>query len=222
MAPIPLRPVVWEEPDSPLETVVMTLPGTVYLAAINHIARDHQVDFSVDLGSLIARKPYGLWMAYVDEGPWVGIDYKPGARLKAEDYGFVKAHVAIKPVEGLQWDEFQLNLPEVIVPDRQTLFFFMATVPVLVRAVEGREVPWPVSSQPHIRIDEHTDGTLLIRNDYNEAVLGVSPDWLEEGAELASRDGKLAWPTISIRPGTWRLTRDGRLLYENRTPEPPM
>ena len=38
MAPVPLRPVPWETPGSPLETSVMTLPGSVYLGAYNHVA----------------------------------------------------------------------------------------------------------------------------------------------------------------------------------------
>ena len=57
MAPVPLRPVAWETRGSPLETSVMTLPGTVYLGAYNHVANDYTGDLSVDLTPVIADQP---------------------------------------------------------------------------------------------------------------------------------------------------------------------
>ena len=34
-------------------------------------------------------------------------------------------------------------------------------------------------------------------------------------AQLAGRDETTSWPTVTVPPGTWRLTRDDRLLYES-------
>jgi len=102
------------------------------------------------------------------------------------------------------------------------VYFFLATVPAVIRSVEGRDVLWPVSSQPHIRITNNTDGTLLVRSDYNEVVLAVSPDWLNEDAGIQVKDEKIGWPTITVRPGTWRLKPDGRLLYHSRPPASPL
>ena len=52
-------------------------------------------------------------------------------------------------------------------------------------------------------------------------MLAVLPDWLDEDARTETRDEKTGWPTVTVRPGTWRLMRDGRLLYESRSAESP-
>ena len=101
--------------------------------------------------------------------------------------------------------------PRVEIPGQSTVFFHLSLVPAVVRSVEGRDVIWPLSSQPHLRIDLHDDGTLLIRGEYDEVVLAVSPEWLGEGARIETRDEKPGWPTVRVRPGTWRLQPDGRL-----------
>lgn len=237
MAPVPLRPVAWEESGSPLETTVMTLPGTVYLAAINHSMEDHTADLSVDLESVIGQRPYALWRADVTRGPWVGIECGLGYsalcwwRKVMRDQGIEvepsdnppdpyrwkdeKAEVEFAPVTDAQWNGLHLDLPAVKIPNIQSAYFFLSTVPAVVRSVEEREIPWPVSSQPHIHIENHPDGTLLIKNDYAVAVLALAPDWLAEDAAMGSVDHKTGWPTRSVLQGTWRLTPDGRLLYEN-------
>ena len=238
MAPVPLRPVAWEVPGSPLETTVMTLPGTVYLAAINHLAENHTADLSVDLGPVIGQRPYALWRADVTKGPWVGTDCPPGWspstlwRKTMKDQGIEVDRVAVTPKEydwkdepaevtfgpaaNAQWDGLHLTLANVEIPEIQSTYFFLSTVPVVVRSVEGKDVPWPVGSQPHLRIKHHPDGTLLIDNEYADAVLAVDPDWLAADANMAAADAKTGWPTIAIRPGTWRLKPDGRLIYESR------
>lgn len=222
MVPVPLRPVVWEEPDSPLETVVMTLPGTVYLAAMLHSTKDHTADLSVDLGPVMDHEPWGFWKASVTEGPWVGLPHENGfqpaksyEKPYTDAYKDVEAEVTVEVVEDASWEGLRLSLPAVNIPPQDSVFFFLSTVPVVVRSVEGMEVPWPLSSQPHIRIAPHLDGTLLVQSDYIEAVLAVSPDWVEEDAGFESPDAMLGWPTITVRPGTWRLTTDGRLLYHS-------
>jgi len=229
MAPVPLRPVVWEEPDSPLETVVMTLPGTIYLAAICHSMNDHTADLSVDLEPIMDRKPYALWKAVVTEGPWVGLvrdgpGRQPKGAYKApyEDaYKDVRAEVSIEPAEDAHWDGFRLTLPRVRIPRQDSVFFFLATVPAVVRSVDGLDLPWPVGSQPHLQINHHPDGTLLVRSDYNEAVLAVSPEWLAKDANVEGQDKQTGWPVVRVRPGTSRLTPDGRLLYESRAWDTP-
>lgn len=75
---------------------------------------------------------------------------------------------------------------------------------------------WPVSSQPHLRMEWNTDGTLLIRNDYNEAVISVSPDWLSSDFESQRKDEKTGWLSFTVNHGTWRLTRQRRILYDSR------
>jgi hypothetical protein len=229
MAPVPLRPVAWENPDSPLETVTMTLPGTVYLAAYNHILQDHTADLSVDLGPVLDRKPYAMWKVDITKGPWVGVVSEQGIEPheRNEDgslnigYKFEKAETEFISYDNAVWDDLRLKLPGVKIPKRQSVYFFMATVPAVVRSVEGKDVLWPVSSQPHFKVEEHPDGTLLIRSGYDEVVLAVSPDWLSDDAGLETRDEELGWPTVSVLPGTWRLKPDGRLLYENRPAGPP-
>jgi hypothetical protein len=222
MAPVPLRPVVWEEPDSPLETVVMTLPGTVYLAAMLHSTNDYTADLSVDLKPIVERKPYGLWKASMTEGPWVGLAHgngrqPPGASQEpyTDVYKDIPAEVTVGPVESARWDGLQLSLPGVNILPQDSVFFFLATVPAVVRSVEGMDVIWPLGSQPHIKIRHHPDGTLLVQSDYTEAVLAVSPEWMAEDAVFETPDEMLGWPTITVRPGTWRLTPDGRLLYHS-------
>ena len=228
MAPVPLRPVAWETPDSPLETSVMTLPGTVYLGAYNHITKDHTADLSVDLTPVIGRKPYALWRADVTKGPWAGVvseqGHDPNKKAGPDSYDigykYEAADVTFKPYDNVAWDGLGLKLPGVEIPKRQTVFFFLSTVPVVVRTVEGKDVLWPVSSQPHIHIKRHPDDTLLIENDYTEVVLAVHPDWLAKDAMVGALDEKTGWPTITVRPGTWRLKSDGRLLYESRRDAP--
>ena len=237
MAPVPLRPVAWEEPGSPLETTVMTLPGTVYLAAINHIDEDYTADLSVDLGPLMGQRPYALWRADVIQGPWVGINCPPGWRPstwwrktmkdqgievepgaetpKEYDWKDEPAEVTYGPAANARWDGLRLTLADVEIPRMQSTYFFLSTVPVVVRSVEGKDVPWPVSSQPHIHIKSHPDGTLLVDNEYTGVVLAVHPDWLAKDAKVGAPDAKTGWPTIAVRPGTWRLKPDGRLLYES-------
>ena len=223
MAPVPLRPVVWEQPNSPLETTVMTLPGTVYLAAISHSAEEHTADLSVDLNRVVDRKPYAIWKAAVTEGPWVGLERESGRQPEAAHnppytnaYKDVKAEVTFGPAQNAQWNGLHLTLPDVSIPKLDSVFFFMSTVPAVVRSVEGRDVLWPLSSQPHIQIKHHPDGTLLIASDYNKVVLAVHPDWLTKDAMVGALDERTGWPTITVLPGTWRLKSDGRLLYENR------
>jgi len=223
MAPVPLRPVPWETPASPLETSVMTLPGTVYLGAYNHVTSDHTADLSVDLRSILDRKPYAIWRVDVTKGPWVGLVTPQGTEphIRRDDrsaevgYKFEEVETEFTPYRSAVWDDLQVILPEVAIAKRQSVYFFLATVPAVVRSVEGREVLWPVGSQPHIKIAHHPDGTLLIRNDYIEAVLGVSPDWLQDEEGFGARDKKTGWPTVTVGPGTWRLTRDGRLIYHS-------
>ena len=242
MAPVPLRPVAWEVPDSPLETTVMTLPGTVYMAAFNHKAEEHTADLSVDLGAVIGQRPYAVWRADVTKGPWVGINCPPGWRPSTwwrktmKDKGIEvepgaetpkefawkdePAEVSFEPAANAQWDGLHLSLANVEISKIQSAYFFLSTVPVVVRSVEGKDVPWPVSSQPHIRIKHHPDGTLLIANDYTEVVLAVHPDWLAKDAKVGAMDEKTGWPTITVRPGTWRLKSDGRLIYDSRRDAP--
>jgi len=222
MAPVPLRPVVWEEPDSPLETVVMTLPGTVYLAAILHSTNGHTANLSVDLNPIMDHEPFGMWKASVTEGPWVGLPHGNGLQPAGASqepytdvYKDVAAEVTVEPVLDAHWDGLRLSLPDVNIPPHDSVFFFLATQPAVVRSVEGMELPWPLGSQPHIRISPHGDGTLLVQSDYIEAVLAVSPDWIEDDTGFGAPDGMLGWPTITVRPGTWRLTTDGRLLYHS-------
>ena len=228
MAPVPLRPVAWETPGSPLETSVMTLPGTVYLAAYNHVTRDHTADLSVDLGPVIAQKPRAIWRVDLTRGPWVGVVSEEGfdPNTKNEDgtyqihYKYEEAETAFMPYDDAGWEGLRLTLPEVEIARRQSVYFFLATVPAVVRSVEGREVLWPVGSQPHIRITDHPDGTLLVRSDYNRAVLAVAPDWLNDNAGSQTRDAKTGWPTVTVMPGTWRLKPDGRLLYHSLVADP--
>jgi hypothetical protein len=223
MAPVPLRPVPWETTGSPLETSVMTLPGTVYLGAYNHVTNDHAADLSVDLQPIIDRKPYAIWRVEVTKGPWVGLVTPQGTEphIRNEDgsnevgYKFEAAETAFSPYGKAIWDDLRLTLPDVAISKRESVYFFLATVPAVVRSVEGRDVLWPVGSQPHIKIAHHPDGTLLVQNDYNEVGLAVSPEWLDDDAEIEARDEKTGWPTIKVRPGTWRLTPDGRLLYHS-------
>ena len=106
-----MRPVAWEEPDSPLETVVMTLPGTVYLAAMLHSTNDYTADLSVDLEPVMDRKPYGLWKASITEGPWVGLPHgnglQPPRAFKepyTDVYKDVPAEVTVEPVKNATWD----------------------------------------------------------------------------------------------------------------------
>ena len=51
--------------------------------------------------------------------------------------------------------------------------------------------------------------------------MAVDPDWLTKDAAAGVPDEKTGWPTIVVRPGTWRLKADGRLLYESRRDEVP-
>lgn len=223
MAPVPLRPVAWETPGSPLETSVMTLPGTVYLGAYNHIVEDHTADLSVDLTPVIGRRPYAVWRADVTQGPWAGLVSPEGVEPHKQDgpnryyvgYKFEVADVTFQPYEGVEWNGLQLLLPKVTIPKRQSTYFFLSTVPALVRYVEGKDILWPVSSQPHIHIKHHSDGTLLVTSDYTEVVLAMDPTWLAKDAVVGRVDAKTGWPTITVRPGTWRLRTDGRLLYES-------
>lgn len=228
MVPVPLRPVAWETPDSPLETAVMTLPGTIYLGAYNHATMDHATDLSVDLASAIDEKPYMVWRTDVTKGPWVGTNSEPGVEphkyfrnlepnLGQVGYKYERAEVSYAPARNAEWDGLRLKLRNVKIPKRSTAFFFLSRVPAVVRSVEGRDVMWPVSSQPHIRIEFSPDGTLLIRNDYTEVVLAVSPDWLTDNFEGTTKDEMTGWPSITVASGTWRLTNDGRLIYDSRT-----
>lgn len=229
MAPVPLRPVAWETPGSPLETSVMTLPGTVYLGAYNHVMEDHTADLSADLAPVIANKPYAVWRADVTKGPWAGLTTEQGCEPHIRDvpdgchvgYKYEKAEVAFAPYKGFVWDGRHLTLPTVKIPGRQTSFFFLSTVPALVRSVEGREIPWPLGSQPHLHVHPHPDGSLLIESDYTEAVLAMHPGWLDDDAAVGAPDGKTGWPTVTVRPGSWRLKPDGRMLYESRRNPPP-
>jgi hypothetical protein len=228
MAPVPLRPVPWETPGSPLETSVMTLPGSVYLGAYNHVTNDHAADLSVDLGPVIDRKPYAIWRVDITRGPWAGLRTPqgfephvpfyvvPGERFQKVGYKFEEAETEFTPYADAVWDGLRLELPKVEIDGRQSAYFFLATVPAVVRSVEGKKIPWPVGSQPHIHIEEIEDGTLLIRNDYVEAIVAIHPEWLSDESTLDSLDERLGWPTIKILPGTWRLKPDGRLIYENR------
>ena len=227
MAPVPLRPVPWEIPDSPLETSVMTLPGTVYLAAYNHVTNDHTADLSVDLHPVIERKPHAIWRVDITKGPWVGLvtpqGFEPHGYETREDgvyqkvgYKFEEAETEFSRYDKAVWDDLHLTLPDVAISKRQSVYFFLATVPAVVRSVEGRDVLWPVSSQPHLKISHHPDGSLQIRSEYTEAVLAVSPDWLHADAGIEAEDKKTGWPTVMVRPGSWRLKPDGRLLYESR------
>jgi hypothetical protein len=225
MAPVPLRPVWWESPGSPLETAVLSLPGTIQLAAFNHVPEsDHTTDLSVDLAPVTARQSFAIWRSDVVEGPWVDIEckqgFEPHIRLEPgkwrNEYHDVAANIETERVRNAQWAGMQLTLPGVEIPRQSTVFFHLSQVPAVVRAVEGRDVIWPLSSQPHLRIDLHEDGTLLIRSDYNIAIIAVSPDWLTDDPRAGGRDEKTGWPTIGVPAGTYRLTRDGRLLYENR------
>jgi hypothetical protein len=222
MAPVPLRPVAWEEPGSPLETVIMTLPGTVYLAAMLHSTNDYTADLSVDLAPIMDREPHGMWKASITEGPWVGLPHgnglqPPGAYGEpyTDVYKDVPAEVTVEPMNNALWDGLHLSLPDVNILPQDSVFFFLATVPAVVRSVEGLDVIWPLGSQPHINVTHHPDGTLLVHSDYTEAVLAVSPEWMAEDAVFETPDETLGWPTITVRPGTWRLTRDGRLLYHS-------
>jgi hypothetical protein len=225
MAPVPLRPAAWEAPGSPLETAVMTLPGTIYLGAYNHGTRDHPADLSVDLASVIDEKPFAVWRADVTKGPWVGSNSEPGVEphkslgngFAQVGYKFEEAEISYVPARNAAWDGLRLRLPKVKIPKRSSVFFFLSRVPAVVRSVEGRDVMWPVSSQPHIRIESNPDGTLLIRSDYTEALLAVSPDWLSADVDVATRDEMTGWPSFTVRHGTWRLTTDGRLIYDSRT-----
>ena len=232
MAPVPLRPVPWETPGSPLETSVMTLPGSVYLGVYNHVTNDHTADLSVDLGPVIERKPYAIWRVDITRGPWAGLvtpqGYEPHEPLEVggevrhqkTGYKFEEAETKFTEYSNAVWDDLRLKLPGVEIAARQSTYFFLATVPAVVRSVEGREVLWPVGSQPHIHIEEIEDGTLLIRNDYNEAIVALHPEWLSDDHNLDTRDERLDWPTIKVLPGTWRLKPDGRLLWENRPKNP--
>ncbi len=229
MAPVPLRPVPWETPGSPLETSVMTLPGTVYLAAYNHVTEDHTAGLSVELRPVIDRKPYAIWRVDITKGPWAGLVTPQGTEphLPNADgsyqvgYKFEEAETNFSSYGGAVWDDLHLTSPDVAISKCQSVYFFLATVPAVVRSVEGRDVLWPVSSQPHIKMTHHPEGTLLVQNGYNEAVLAVLPDWLDEDVRTETRDEKTGWPTVTMRPGTWRLMRDGRLLYESRSAESP-
>ena len=224
MAPVPLRPVAWETPGSPLETTVMTLPGTLYLAAYNHATRDHLADLSTDLTPVIDERPYTIWRADVTQGPWVGTGSKPGiephkshgSNAVQVGYKYEEAVVSYRPVRNASWDGMKLKLEHVKIPQRSSVFFFLSQVPAVIRSTEGRDVMWPVSSQPHLRMEWNTDGTLLIRNDYNEAVISVSPDWLSSDFESQRKDEKTGWPSFTVNHGTWRLTRQGRILYDSR------
>ena len=232
MAPVPLRPVPWETPGSPLETSVMTLPGTVYLGAYNHVTNDHTADLTVDLRPVIDRKPYAIWRVDITKGPWAGLVTPQGfephmppevnkdERYQKVGYKFEEAETEFSPYSGAVWDGLRLKLPGVEISKRQSTYFFLATVPAVVRSVEGRDVLWPVGSQPHIHIEEIEDGTLLIRNDYNEAIVALHPEWLSDDHNLVTKDERLGWLTIKILPGTWRLKPDGRLLWENRPKNP--
>ena len=80
LAAVPQRPVPWETPGSPLETSVMTLPGTIYLAAYNHVAKDHCIDLSVDLDHLIAEKPHAIWRGRYHKRSLGGPDHSAGNR----------------------------------------------------------------------------------------------------------------------------------------------
>ena len=230
MAPVPLRPVPWETPNSPLETSVMTLPGTVYLAAYNHVTNDHTADLSVDLGPVIDRKPDAIWRVDITKGPWAGLVTPQGMEphVPSQDgssamvgYKFEEAETEFSPYGEGVWDGLCLKLPGIEIARRQSTYFFLNTVPAVVRSVEGREVLWPVSSQPHIKVSNNPDGTLLVWSDYTEAVLAVSPDWLEDDAGSETRDEKTGWPTIAVGPGTWMLKPDGRLLYQSLSPASP-
>ena len=224
MEPVPLRPVWWESAGSPLETAVLRLPGTIQLAAFNHVPEaNHTTDLSVDLAPVTPRRPFAIWRSHVTEGPWVDIECKQGTephiRLEPGKW-LVKYHnraakVASWRVENERWDGMRLTLPEVEIPGQSTVFFHLSQVPAVVRSVEGRDVIWPLGSQPHLKVDLHHDGTLLIRSDYTDAVIAVSPDWLTDDARTGDRDGKTGWPTIDIPHGTYRLAQDGRLIYEN-------
>ncbi len=232
MAPVPLRPVPWETPGSPLETSVMTLPGSVYLGAYNHVTNDHTADLSVDLRPVIDRRPYAIWRVDITKGPWAGLVtpqgiephmpyyLKLGEVYQKVGYKFEEAETEFSPYDDAVWDVMRLKLPDVKISARQSTYFFLAMVPAVVRSVEGREVLWPVGSQPHIHIEEIEDGTLLVRNDYTEAIVAIHPEWLSQDSILDTRDEQLGWPTIKILPGTWRLKPDGRLLYENRPKSP--
>ncbi len=224
MAPVPLRPVWWETPGSPLETAVLTVPGTVQLAAFNHVpGAGHTADLSVDLGPVLARKPYAVWRSEVVEAPWVNIECKQGEEPHVKLapgqwknlYHDMAGKVAIKRYEDTEWDGLKLTLPGVEIPGQSTLFFHLSLVPAVVRSVEGRDVHWPLSSQPHLRIEQRDDGTLLFSSEYTEATVAVSPDWLSDDAPPGGIDELTGWPTVTIPPGTWRLTADARLLYEN-------
>lgn len=225
MAPVPLRPAYWETAFSPLETAVLELPGTIQLAAFNHVpGADHTADLSVDLEPVLSEKPFAIWRSDVVEGPWVDIDCKQGTephiRLAPgkwqNEYHDVAAKVETRSNVDAKWDGMRLTLPEVEIFGQSTVFFHLSLVPAVVRSVEGRDVIWPVSSQPHLRIDSRDDGTLLIRSDYTSAVVAVSPDWLTGDAQTGGQDDKTGWPTITIPIGTYRLTPDARLFYENR------
>ena len=225
MAPVPLRPAFWESPGSPLETAVLELPGTIQLAAFNHVpGAGHTADLSVDLGPVTPREPFAIWRSDVVEGPWVDIECKQGSEPHVRlapgqwqnHYHDVAAKVATRRHDSARWDGMRLTLPGVEISGQSTVFFHLSLVPAVVRSVEGRDVIWPVSSQPHLRISSRDDGTLLIRSDYTSAVVAVSPDWLTGDAQTGGQDDKTGWPTITIPIGTYRLTPDARLLYENR------
>jgi len=131
-------------------------------------------------------------------------------------YKYEEAVVSYQPVRNASWDGMKLKLENVQIPQRSSVFFFLSRVPAVIRSIEGRDVMWPVSSQPHLRIEWNTDGTLLIRNDYHEAVLSVSPDWLSSDFEAQRTDEKTGWPSFTVNHGTWRLTRQGQILYDSR------
>ena len=54
-----------------------------------------------------------------------------------------------------------------------------------MRLVVGRDVIYPPSNLPHIRMANHPDGTLLKKNCDTESVLAVDPTWLTEDTDPA-------------------------------------
>lgn len=216
LEPIVLHPAAWHYRDTvPLETAVLSLPGTVYMPVLNHTADPVEQEFRADLSPVLDETPGVVWKATLIKGPWIRDHGRPveGGRFGSRGYKFddEKLEVLIRPLEGVAWDQGRLAFHDTIAP-RSLQMHFVPTVPAIVRAVDGADVPWPVGSQPEIDIEPVAEG-LRISCRRDQARLGIDPAFIDGPPPAIERDDLGMFP-IEIARGEWLLTPAWKLVPE--------
>lgn len=211
MLPVAVRPVYWEESDVPLETAALAMPGTVMLSAINHGREDWADDFSFEPGTHLPSPPRRIYRASVVQGPWVDVDEeydpdRPWAETpRADQWSVDDAEVRVESFDAWRWENGVLAFHDTI-PARDQVFYFVHTSPVLVRQIDGRDVPWPVGSQPDVEISETEEG-IRIHCHRDSAVLGIDPAFIAGDRRTATDD--LGLVPLRVRKGRQIIARNG-------------